>query len=226
VAAGARTIVIGDVHGCADELSDLLEATGARDNDRIVLVGDLVAKGPLSRRVVLLARERRMLGVRGNHDEVVLRWRRALLAGDPRPKLKPTHKHVAETLAEADWQYLEALPLWIELPELSALVVHAGIVPGRPLAAQRADDLMNMRTLRPDGTASSKLDEGELWARHYAGPMHVVFGHDAVTGLQRHPFATGLDTGCVYGGKLSALILPAHELVSVPAHRTYLERDA
>jgi hypothetical protein len=224
--AAPRTIVIGDVHGCADELSDLLEAASARPDDRIVLVGDLVAKGPLSRRVVQMARERGMLGVRGNHDEAVLRWRRALKAGQQLPRLKPTHKHVAETLAEADWQYLEALPLWLALPELNVLVVHAGIVPGKPLAAQRDEDLMCMRSLRQDGSASSKLDEGEPWARHYQGPMHVVFGHDAITGLQRHPFATGLDSGCVYGRSLSALVLPAFDIVSVPARRTYVERDA
>jgi predicted phosphodiesterase len=221
-----RTLVIGDVHGCADELSDLLQATGARDEDRIVLVGDLVAKGPLSRRVVQMARERKMLAVRGNHDAAVLRYRRAVTAGQPPPRLKPTHKHVAETLAEADWQYLEALPDWLELPELSVLVVHAGIVPGKPLTEQRSEDLLTMRSLRPDGTASSKLDDGEPWARHYRGPMHVVFGHDAISGLQRYPFATGLDTGCVYGRSLSALILPSHELFSVPARRAYVELDA
>jgi hypothetical protein len=219
-----RTVLIGDIHGCLAELQRLLAKVSVSNADRVILVGDLVAKGPDSQGVVALARELGAEAVLGNHDDAVLRYRRALADGSD-PKLKPGHRAVAESLSEPDWRYLESLPLYLEAPEVNAIVVHAGIVPGRPLWAQSRDVLLTIRTIRPDGEPSSRLEDGELWAASYRGPEHVVFGHNAISGLQRTPFATGLDTGCVYGRALTALILPENTLVSVAALRTYKELD-
>ena len=94
------------------------------------------------------------------------------------------------------------------------MVVHGGLVPGIPLEQQTRDHLLNLRSITAEGRPSKRID-GAPWASLWQGPEHVVFGHDAVRGLQRHPFATGLDTGCVYGRELTALVLPAGEIVSV-----------
>lgn len=215
------TIVIGDVHGCADELEALLRAAGCTPQDEVVLVGDLVAKGPDSRGVLAIMREVGARSVRGNHDEHVLRYRRALEVGGPPPKLGSDHAAVAAALDEQDWAQLSALPLHLRLPAHRAIVVHAGLVPGIPLEAQDPEILMNIRTLKPDGSGSRRANHGVLWGSAWPGPELVLFGHHAARGLQLHPHALGLDTGCVYGGKLTACLLPEQRFVSVPARRRY-----
>jgi len=220
-ADGHRTIFVGDVHGCLDELAALLrlaEVDGQRD--RVILVGDLTAKGPDSQGVLALIRERGFQAVLGNHDAKVLSLGRHESAAAKDPDIGE-HARVAATLKDADWALLESLPLTIPVPEVKAIAVHAGLVPGVPLDAQPRKFLLNLRSITPAGEPSKRVNEGVPWASLWPGPEHVVFGHDAVRGLQRHPFATGLDTGCVYGGALSALILPANRIISTPARRPY-----
>jgi hypothetical protein len=111
--------------------------------------------------------------------------------------------------------------------------VHAGLVPGVPIDEQRRENLIKMRTIRADGTPSKERGH-TLWGALYRGPPHVTFGHNAIDGLQLHPDATGLDTACVYGGALTALVLAAgetppppeerrHALTSVPARQRYYD---
>jgi hypothetical protein len=215
----ARTIIVGDVHGCARELDALLENLRFSGEDRLVSVGDLVGKGPRGAQVVRFFREGGHEAVRGNHDEKILAWRR----GETK-KLPHSHRRDAARMSEADFEWLGSLPLYIELD--GAIVVHGGIAPGIALADQDPDVLMNLRSIRPDGSTSVRACEGAPWAQTWPGPALAVFGHDAVRGLQRWPHAIGLDTGCVYGGSLSALVLPERRIESVRAERAYAKRAA
>lgn len=214
-----RTLIVGDVHGCNDELGDLLQAAGWTPSDRLVFVGDLVAKGPDSAGVLHRARTLGALSVLGNHDAHLLDVRDGV-------SKKSHHVHVAKTLASADWDYLAARPLWLELPELNCLVVHAGFIPGVEFARQPKHVLLNMRSLDAEGQASKRVDGGVPWASRWPGPRQVVFGHDAIRGLQQYAHATGLDTGCVYGRALTGLWLPEHRLISVPARRVWHAVDS
>jgi predicted phosphodiesterase len=216
-----RSIVIGDVHGCADELDALLKECGAESGDDVVLVGDLIAKGPASRDVLARVRDEGFRSVRGNHDAHVLRWKDAKDQGVEPLRLSPTHSELAESFTAEDWAVLRALPMYLRVPEHEVIVVHAGLVPQVPLEQQEPALLMNLRSIRPDGTGSKKPNDGVLWATLWLGPELVLFGHHASAGLQVHSHAIGLDTGCVYGGKLSACILPERKLLSVPAKRQY-----
>jgi hypothetical protein len=219
-----RTIVVGDVHGCVDELRDLLRTAGFQRGDRLVLAGDLVAKGPDSHGVLQLLREEKGLAVLGNHDA------HALSAHDrgDEPQLKPERRQLLETLTAADWAHLASLPLYLRLgPESEGApdtaVIHAGAVPGVKLEEQEREHLITLRSIKMNGEPSKRI-EGSPWAAVWLGPERLIFGHDAVRGLQQYPMATGLDTGCVYGDRLTALVLPERKLLSVPAHRAYVPR--
>ena len=215
----ARTLFIGDVHGCRAELHDLLEKARWTRDDRLVLVGDLVAKGPDSAGVIQSAIDLGALAVLGNHDAHLLDVRDGV-------SKKSHHAQIAKTLTDAQWQYLERLPLWLDFPELNALVVHGGLIPHVELARQPRHVVLNIRSIDPEGHASMRVDGGVPWASRWPGPRHVIFGHDAIRGLQRHPFATGLDSGCVYGRELTGLWLPDFTFVSVPARQTWQVPDA
>jgi hypothetical protein len=219
-----RTIIVGDVHGCADELQLLLRRCGHAQGDRVVLAGDLVAKGPDSQGVVQFARENGVLAVLGNHDAFALAHRHE----GHKPSHQGRRSYIA-TLRAEDWEYLQALPLSLRLGpakpgEPDTLVVHAGLAPDVALDQQKREHLLSLRSIADTGEPTSRLLLHFPWAARWPGPDKVVFGHDAVRGLQQWPLALGLDTGCVYGRLLTALILPEGELVQVAALRRYAGR--
>lgn len=225
------SVIIGDIHGCAQELEELLRINRLDKGHRIYVVGDVVAKGPDSQGAIDLLRSLGASGVRGNHDERLIRWWESLGQGgnqgqDPRQKPEPVRlstgqERVARSLSKEAFEWLAGLPLWLELPEENALLVHGGLMPGLSLEEQEPDLLLNLRSIDDAGRPSKRAAGGRPWASLWQGPEHVYFGHDAKRGLQIYPWATGLDTGCVYGGRLSAVILPERRLVSVPAKKAW-----
>ena len=224
----ARTIVVGDVHGCLLELQELLaKCSFSPERDAVVLVGDLVNKGPSSVEVVAYARTHGLHCVRGNHDEAALaQWekRDAARRRGETPAAADKYAYTDEFSAE-DVRFLRDMPYTLTLPHENAIVVHAGLVPGVRLDEQRPNDMTRMRNLLPKpkggGWDAAEKGTGAPWAAEWPGPTHVIFGHDAKRRLQKCAHATGLDTGCCYGGELTALILPEHRLVSVAAKREY-----
>ncbi len=128
---------------------------------------------------------------------------------------------------------LASAPLWVDLPEHDLRLVHAGVVPGVAIEAHDPMVLMTVRSL--DASGEPREQGGAVpWGSRYRGSPHVVHGHHAQPRPQFHPDATGLDTGCVYGNSLTAMVLaegqrvpPVQEreqvLVSVPARRRYTQ---
>lgn len=246
-----RLIVIGDIHGCCDEFLEMLDKCRCGPADVVVLLGDLVNKGPKSAEVVRAAREGGCLAVRGNHDDAALAAYERVAAGEGAEEGKTAW---VSQMAPEDATWLRELPFTLRIPSHNILVVHAGLLPGLPLDQQPLAPLLTMRYIRPQTSGAQAEpatwqpcaagDEGaRLWGPEWRGGDHVFFGHDAARGLQLHGKVTGLDSGCVYGNELSACILPrasqlpdaeschsperplGGELVHVIAHRIYQQPD-
>jgi hypothetical protein len=212
----SRTFVVGDVHGCYDELLALIELVSLGASDRLVCVGDLVVKGEQSRAVLeLFIRDARFSSVLGNHDRALLEyWKGAR----KQKTLKPAQQACLKQLKEGRERYaayLDSLPTYLDLG--SHVVIHAGLRPGVALAEQSIDDLTELRTLGPDRTSR----EGTPWYEVYDGEKTALFGHWPMSPPRRGPRAIGLDTGCVYGYQLTAYVIETGEFHSVPALRPY-----
>lgn len=210
-----RTLIIGDVHGCSAELDDLLSELKPQSDDRVLFIGDLINKGPDSRGVVQRFWDLGASSVLGNHELRLLELNRTT----------PKHPYVLQMKGALGPDYDRFLkdigtwPIWIEEPDFIA--VHAGLVPGKSLKKSTAAELCLIRTWDGEGK-NLKAAGNPPWYDFYKGKKPVVFGHwAALHGLFDHPRVMGLDTGCVYGGTLSAVILPTWEVVSVPARKVY-----
>ncbi|KAK6865087.1 hypothetical protein PG995_001615 [Apiospora arundinis] len=296
-AAGSpRLIIIGDVHGQLKELKALLQKTeyNAQRGDHVIFTGDMINKGPDSAGVVALAMEMGASGVRGNHEDKVLRaYQEATAAESSSENQKrqeaETSKSTSLALATArelspeQREWLDKLPLALRLGKIPDqdsgewVVVHAGLVPDIPLEDQDATAVMTMRTLmfpgreqarqevRQDlvdaaaakqkkidvsdvaveaayereekilaknGVARNDIDaavptetrDGLPWSEAWnkvqkarkrkQDRVSVVYGHDAKTGLNVRPYSFGLDSSCVKGGQLTALVFePGRSLV-------------
>jgi serine/threonine protein phosphatase 1 len=195
--------VVGDVHGCLDRLEALLDRLAPGPADLLVFVGDLVGKGPDGRGVVELVGEApNMLSVRGNTEQELLEGE----ASDPSP---------GEPL-----EYLRGMPVVVTFED--AMVVHGGVDPRRPLADHTVEELLTTRSVPPGNGY-----DGPFWFESYEGPPRVLFGHTVLEEPLVTDWAVGLDTGCVYGGRLTAYDYRADEPVSVPGtgHRSHPDRE-
>ena len=237
--------IIGDVHGCFEELVTLLKRLGYRLETRTdasgetrfsvvhpqgrkaVFVGDLVDRGPgvanVLRLVMSMTADGVGLCVAGNHESKLVR------------KLKGRNVQVshglAETLAQLETespefrqqitQFMDGLISHYVLDDGNLVVAHAGIK-----AEYQGRASARVRDFCLYGETTGETDEFGLpvranWAADYRGKAMVVYGHTPVMEPAWLNRTINVDTGCVFGGKLTALRYPERELVSVPAARVH-----
>ncbi|MFI1397075.1 polynucleotide kinase-phosphatase [Streptomyces sp. NPDC020681] len=226
--------IIGDIHGCSSELETLLAQLGYVDGAHpegrtAVFVGDLVDRGPDSpgvlRRVMSMVASGTALCVPGNHENKLGRY----LKGR---NVQHTHG-LAETIEQLDKEddafreqvreFIDGLVSHYVLDEGKLVVCHAGLPEkyhGRTSGRVRSHALY--------GDTTGETDEFGLpvrypWAEDYRGRAAVVYGHTPVPNTSWINNTICLDTGAVFGGKMTALRWPERELVDVPAEKVWYE---
>jgi hypothetical protein len=222
-----RTIVIGDLHGCLKEAEELLEKCGARPEDHVIFAGDLVDRGPDSAGCVDLAlrveaRQGKPACILGNHEEKHLFYDDIQLRkGHVRVDIE-THVETRLQLKRHHFDYFRRMPLYIRLPEHNAVVVHAGVFPGRPIERQSDRHLLHIQSIKPPEEKSmwpSRIPPGEegwkFWTHFWDGPERIIFGHSVLNKPLVTDKVIGIDGGACFGMELWALILPENRIVSV-----------
>ena len=216
-----RTIAIGDVHGCADEFEELLRRLELKADDRVIQVGDLVNRGPDSHRVIELAREYQVEAIIGNHELRLLSARKK-----NKPSLLKEDDHATvEQLTENDWKYLEAMPKFLYYAQIDTVIVHGGFLPNKPWQTQGSDLITKIQVIDKKGKAAKRSDSPDAapWADYWGGNPFVVYGHTPRPRVLERKGSIGIDTGCVYGGQLTAYIIEDKSLIQVLAHKAYAQ---
>lgn len=207
-------IVFGDIHGCLDEWQDLIKKINPSPDDLLVSVGDLICKGPYSFKTLEFARSLPNLKcVLGNHELHLLKaWKSGGLDSLSKDYQQRALKEFGNTF-ESSMKWVDQWPLYLDLPE--CLIVHGGILPDIPIEKQKAETLCNLRN----------LEDGTPWHQKYLGKKPIIYGHWARKGLYIKENSIGLDSGCVYGKELSAVILPERKIVQIKARKMYQPFD-
>jgi bis(5'-nucleosyl)-tetraphosphatase (symmetrical) len=247
----ARTILIGDIHGCIDEFGQLLKVADYTKEDRLILLGDLLDRGPNSAEVVRFARAINAECVMGNHEEKALRWRahEKKRAADPNYK-NPMKTQNPERLAqwaqipEEDWEWLANLPFYLRINE-SWVALHAGVLPNKEVEYQDKNHLLRLRYV--DNTTGKMVPIGgpnepqnsTFWAEKWNGSDSIVFGHytfdEVYYRAERRETkygdklvrTIGIDTGCYGGNYLTAIAVEGDHVVGdwqVKAAKEYAPR--
>ena len=214
-----RIIAIGDIHGCHQEFAELLERIALTKDDQLILLGDLINRGPDSLKVLDLARANRALSLLGNHEARLLNYRRT----KDTAFLKESDLQTFEKLRPEDWALLEAMPLTHTIEELNTVFVHGGFLPNEPWQKQPASVVTRIQVVDRYGKPRKRAEaEGcPVWADLWNGPPFVVYGHTPRPEIYKLKWSVGIDTACVMGGYLTAYILPEKRFVQVKARKRY-----
>ena len=209
-----KVFIVGDVHGCFDELLLLIQKSGYKsEKHRLIILGDLINKGPQSFDVLKWVESEGAEPVLGNHELKFIHFI------EKQKGLPPLLQDLKTQMGDQLHRYLSWIKSWpVYIEEKDFLAIHGGLIPGEHPRLSRTELLVNIRYW--DGSGTNMKDPSyPPWHDLYKDSKLVVYAHWAQQGLHIKNNSIGLDTGCVYGGKLTGIWLPARELVQVPSLR-------
>lgn len=210
-----KTLVIGDIHGCYEELQDLLAKVPLTDDDEIIHIGDLMDRGPYPAEVAeFFMNTPNARSIRGNRDD------KHISAYDGRNGVGyiRSRAYTRQQINDPDRykaivDYMRTLPLYLDLP--AALLVHGYYDPALPLDQQDPNVLLGH-------TGEDRLYYSDLpWFKRYQGDKPIMVGHREYPVLHYQSKVYFIDTRCVYGGTLTGVLLPDFTVYSVPARADY-----
>lgn len=207
---------IGDVHGCVEELEELLGMLPLKDDSTVIMLGDYIDRGPHSRRVLETLMEWRtrhnFVTLSGNHEEMLRefldgsnpqRVARFILNGGSSTLADFADEHGEWVVPSAHIKFLEDLKLWHETDD--HFFVHAGVP---DIALKELDPIRDRDELL--WIRRSFINSTRKWEKR------IVHGHTPVNAVEVSAARINVDTACAYGGFLTAIELPNHRIYSVP----------
>lgn len=214
-----RIIVYGDIHGCLDELKQLRKDIDPKKGDIEISVGDFLNKGPFSLKTLRYLNKHHIRSVMGNNEAKIIKlYHRYQKKGkEYLSTLRNADRKTLLELEHDDILYLESLPYFLKIDTLT--IVHGGIENGMKLSEKMSDKdkkLLTQLRFYNKNHEPIPYDDFEnramFWSEGYDGlEGFIVFGHHPFPKVKIEKNAIGIDTGCVYGGVLTAISFPYHD---------------
>lgn len=206
-------IIYGDIHGCYDEFISLRNQINPQSNDIEICVGDIVTKGKNSIKTLDYIIENGIKSVLGNHEDKIIRYlNHQKLNQENNPiKLDSDEQNIVNSLTQGHIDFLQKMPLYLKFGDVT--IVHAGLENSmnlESLSKRNRQKILRIRYLDESLvylTLGKENDKSIFWADVYDGNQgFVVYGHQPFDEVKKSEYALGIDTGCVYGNKLSAVV--------------------
>jgi len=218
-------VIYGDVHGCLEEWEELRKLIPK--NSFEISVGDILDKGPYPVEALRYAKKNKIFTIMGNHEYKHIRkyWGRNVILDEDQQKVYPK-------LKKEDFEFIESMPFFLKLNHLT--VVHAGITNWIRLNNPPLNLMTLLLFLREvdENDKFLPLNHNHKNARYWADVYNghegfIVYGHNPFKEVKKTQFTAGIDTACVYGNKLTALIIKnamkpwEYEIIQVNAKKVY-----